>query len=248
MNWKKYVAASAAACAAVFAAAAWSPVSASAAAAAASAAPAAAAAQTAPAGATQVKSTAYRYTSGTYGYSITCPTKPVGVVPMSMFYEGEKGDVIIFENDGYALKKAWLVVPDAYSDKDIPDLRKLTEAQTKELIKRFTEKGGCEFVRIAEMNDNRGLYTVTAKEIEIDTDGDGKPDTTAKSDNQMVKTYFKGEYGGNFMVGLINNPDLTREAVAEYEAGLLSFQQWPTTAANGSTQNAKNTKNSKKKK
>ena len=52
----------------------------------------------------------------------------------------------------------------------------------------------------------------------------------------------------NSMVGLINNPDLTRESVAEYEAGLLSFQQWPTTAANGSTQNAKNTKNSKKKK
>ena len=226
MDLKRYAAMSAAVCAAVFVAAAWSPTAAWAAAAPTTAAKAPAL----PAGATQVKSTDYRYTSAIYGYSITCPTKPVGVIPMSMLYEGEKGDVIIFENDGYSLKKAWMVVPDAYTDKDIPDLSKLTEEQKKALIQKFTDKGGCEFVRIAEINDNRGLYTVTAKEVEIDTNGDGKPDTTAKADNQMVKTYFKGAYGGHFMVGLINNPDLTREAVAEYEAGLLSFQQWPTTA------------------
>ena len=165
MKVKKYFAASAFVCAAVFAANAGMP-STSYAAEATAAAPAAAPAA-ADSDATHVKSTEYRYTSEQYGYSITCPKKPVGVIPASALYEGQKGEVLIFDNDGYNIKRAWMVLADAYSDKDIPDLTKLTEDQQKELIKKFTDHGNYEFVRIAEMNGTKGLYTVTAKEIEV---------------------------------------------------------------------------------
>ena len=229
MKVKKYFAASAFVCAAVFAANAGMP-STSYAAEATAAAPAAAPAA-ADSDATHVKSTEYRYTSEQYGYSITCPKKPVGVIPASALYEGQKGEVLIFDNDGYNIKRAWMVLADSYSDKDIPDLTKLTEDQQKELIKKFTDHGNYEFVRIAEMNGTKGLYTVTAKEIEVDSNGDGKPDTTAKADSQMVETFFQGAYGGRFAVALLDNPELTREGVADYRAGLLTFQQWPTNAS-----------------
>ncbi len=174
-----------------------------------------------------IASTAYRYTSPVYGYSITCPVKPQ-VIPVSMIYADAHGDILIFDSVDFNIKQAWMVVPEAFKDGDIPDLKTLTDEQKEALFKEWQEKHGCEFARIVEMsNGTLGLYTVTAKDIDVDTDGDGKPDTQMHSDTQMIKTYFTGEYGGHFMVGLINNPDITREAVATYEAGLSSFQQWP---------------------
>lgn len=192
-----------------------------------------------------IASTAYRYTSPVYGYSITCPVKPT-VIPVSLIYADSHGDILIFDSVDFNIKQAWIVVPNAFKDGDIPDLKTLTEEQKNALFKEWQEKQGCEFVRVAEMNNGTmGLYTVTAKDIEVDTDGDGKPDTMMHSDNQMIKTYFTGEYGGHFMVGLINNPDLTREAVNTYEAGLMSFQQWPD---NINTHNKDTEKDSKDKK
>lgn len=174
-----------------------------------------------------IASTAYRYTSPVYGYSITCPVKPQ-VIPVSLIYADAHGDILIFDSVDFNIKQAWMVVPNAFKDGDIPDLKTLNDEQKEALFKEWQEKRGCEFARVAEMSDGTlGLYTVTAKDMEVDTDGDGKPDTMVHSDNQMIKTYFTGAYGGHFMVGLINNPDLTREAIATYEAGLNSFQQWP---------------------
>ena len=168
----------------------------------------------------------YTYTSEQYGYSIDCPQKPEGVIPASLLYADKKGDVLIFANDGYTIKKAWLILTDAFTDKDVPDLNKISEADAKTLTQNLLTHNGYEKVEIVPINaKDKGLYAVTAKEIEIDTNGDGKPDTTAKADTQMVLTFFRGERGGHFAVELIDNPTLTQANIDEYRAGISTFKE-----------------------
>ncbi|MBQ1914434.1 MAG: hypothetical protein II178_04350, partial [Selenomonadaceae bacterium] len=73
----------------------------------------------------------YSHVSREYGYGILCPKKPNVVVPASEFYgdENKKGEVLIFDNDGYNVKHAWVVLVDAFDDKGVPDLNKLSEEE-----------------------------------------------------------------------------------------------------------------------
>ncbi len=80
-----------------------------------------------------------------------------------------------------------------------------------------------------EFLDNKyGMYAITPKEYDVDTDGDGKFDDVAVASNQIIKTYLKGEYGGHFEISLMDNPSLSQEGIAIYNVGLTTFQQWPT--------------------
>lgn len=175
----------------------------------------------------------YKYTSERYGYSIICPYKPAGVIPLSSLYENERGDVLIFENEGYDIKQAWIVMVNAYNDNDLPDLSKMDEKQQQALIDKLMNGSGYEFVRIADINGRKGIYCVTAKIIDVDTNGDGKPDETLESDTQMIKTYFQGQFGGHYSIQLIDNPDLTRAGVQAYQMGICTFQEWPTKRQEG---------------
>lgn len=183
----------------------------------------------------------YKYTSERYGYSIVCPQKPVGVIPLSAMIETEHGDVLVFANEGYSLKRAWIIMTNAFTDKEVPpDLDKMNETQQKALIDNLMNTSGYEFVRIADINGRKGIYAVTAKIIDIDTNGDGKPDATAEADTQMIKTFFTGQFGGRFSVQLIDNPDLTQAGVQAYQMGLLTFQEWPTKMKDGKNVGKKN--------
>lgn len=174
----------------------------------------------------------YKYTSPRYGYSIKLPKKP-NVIPLSALptYENEKGEVLIFDNEGYNIKKAYIVMVDAFADEDIPQgLLAASDADKKKAIEEFSKKGLFDFVRVAEMEDGKaGMLCLSAKEIEVDTTGDGVPDEIMTSDNQMFMTYFRGDYGGRFMVGLMQNPVMTDLSQQEYQLALLTFHQWPTT-------------------
>lgn len=72
----------------------------------------------------------YTYTSKEYGYTIQCPQKP-NVIPASMLYEGKKGEVLIFANDGYAIKHAWIILTDAFDSKDTPDYNTIQKDEAK---------------------------------------------------------------------------------------------------------------------
>ncbi len=170
----------------------------------------------------------YKYTSQRYGYSIICPQKP-NVVPASTMDENARGDVLIFQNEGYDIINAWIVLVDAFDDKALPkDIGARSEEDQKKFIDRIMTSGGYEFVRLTDVQGQTGIYCVTAKILDIDTNGDGKIDETVTADTQMVKTFFRGQYGGRFSVQLIDNPDLTRAGIALYQLGMLTFQEWPS--------------------
>lgn len=193
-----------------------------------------------------------KYTSQRYGYSIICPKKP-NVIPASLLVEGAKGDVLIFENDGYDIKNAWVVLADAFDDAELPaDMGQKSEDEQKAYIDHLMNTAGYEFVRLTQVAGGTGIYAVTAKEIDVDTDGDGKPDDTMVAENQGIKTFFRGQYGGHFSVQLIDNPELSPAGVGLYQLGLLTFQEWPTAVEDGKVvqkdQDAKATNNKMDKK
>lgn len=168
----------------------------------------------------------YTYVSRDYGYSIDCPQKPLGVLPASVLYPNEKGEVLVFANDGYKINKAWLILTDAFPADELPNLDKLTEKGTRKLLDKLRQSGSYAYVDIIPLSGKKkGLFEVTSKEIEIDTDGDGKPDTKATADTQMALTFFRGEKGTRYAIELIDNPELTQANIDEYRAGMSTFKE-----------------------
>ncbi len=190
-----------------------------------------------------------KYTSQRYGYSIVCPRKPT-VVPLSVLFDdsSQKGEVLIFKSTGYDIGYGWIIMVDAFDEATIPpDITKSPEAEQKAFIDKFMEHSSYEFVRLTEVDGRSGVYAVTAKEIEVDTNGDGKMDEVLTAESQMIRTFFRGAYGGRFGIMLMDNPSLTREGVALYQLGILTFQEWPTSMQNGQNVEKQDKKDKKEK-
>lgn len=185
------------------------------------------AAEQAPAAATQSAEAAlpYTYTSQQYGYTIQCPQKPVGVIPASALYEDKKGEVLIFDNDGYNIKYAWVVLTDAFDNKSVPDLNKLKEPEAEKLLSGIMGSNGYEGIMLVNLNaKNKAIYAVTAKEVEIDENGDGQIDGVAKADTQMAVAFFRTEKGNRYGVELIDNPDLRESSLAAFQKGITTLK------------------------
>ena len=202
-----------------------------------------AAAQAAPAQVTLP----YTYTSQQYGYTIQCPQKPVGVIPASALYEDKKGEVLIFDNDGYNIKYAWVVLTDAFDNKNVPDLNKLKEPEAEKLLSGIMGSNGYEGIMLVNLNaKNKAIYAVTAKEVEIDEDGDGKVDGVAKADTQMAVVFFRTEKGNRYGVELIDNPDLRASSLAAFQKGITTLKDVDSKQLANSKDKKANTKSSKK--
>ncbi len=166
---------------------------------------------------------AYTYTSQEYGYSILCPKKP-NVIPASALYEGTKGEVLIFANEEYNIKLAWVVIVDAFDDKAVPDFNKLSEGEAKAYLDSVRKK--YQEVDLAEIGkNNKAFFAITAKEIEIDTTGDGTPDTVATQDHQAMLVFFRTPKGGRYQVQLIDNPVLRPETMSDCRMAISTFRE-----------------------
>ena len=92
---------------------------------------------------------------------------------------------------------------------------------------------------------NKAIYAVTAKEVEIDTDGDGKADEVAKADTQMAVAFFRTPSGKRYGVELIDNPNLRAYSLAAFQKGIATLTDSQDKAVTNSS-NAKKNKKSKK--
>jgi hypothetical protein len=112
----------------------------------------------------------------------------VGVIPASTFYEGKEGEILVFENEEYNIKSAWIILKNAFTDQSVPDLNKISDEDAGKLLQRIMKSNGYEGIMMVPVSThNKGIYAVTAKVIEIDTDGDGTPDTTAEAIQQAMQ-------------------------------------------------------------
>lgn len=162
----------------------------------------------------------YLYESKAYGYRIMCPKAPVGVIPASVLYEGRKGEVLIFENEEYNIKYAWVVLVDAFSADALPDLNSIDREQAETLLKGIMGSNGYEGIMLVNLTErNKAIFAMTAKEIEIDEDGDGVVDAAAHADTQMAVLFFRGANGERYGLELIDNPELRAASVSAFVEG-----------------------------
>lgn len=166
----------------------------------------------------------YLYTSEKFGYSIKCPQKPLAVMNLSIFSPEEKGDILVFENDGYNLTKYWIVSPDAFSNDTFPDLDNITQEEKTALFTHLAVERGYETVTLVPIHGHNAIYGVTAKNVLIDSDKDGKVDKTIEQPGQSIETYFKGKKT-NYCVTLTSKTTLTQDDINAYQYGLLSFME-----------------------
>ncbi len=167
----------------------------------------------------------YVYTSKEYGYTINCPQKP-NVIPASALFADKKGEILIFANEEYNIKNAWVIITDAFDNKSVPDLNKINQEEATKYCNSLMSSNGYEAIElISRTKKDKAIYAITAKEIEIDSDGDGKPDMTAKADTQMAVTFFRGNKGGRYSIQLIDNPELRDSAVDLFQKGVTTFKE-----------------------
>lgn len=197
----------------------------------------------------------YKHTSARYGYSIFCPMQP-SVVPASAYNDVDKGDVLIFSGTYDNIKKGWVICRNAYDSSIIPDnLGEMSEEEARNFLAEFSAKYGLAYAQIVEIDTptesdgtagqqaRYGIVGPTSMQVEIDTDGDGVMDDVATADNQMMKIFVRGQYGGHFVLGLIESEGLKDADVTEFlNAGIYTFQEWPTATIDKAKTEAKNKK------
>mgnify|MGYP002626231536 CR=1 FL=1 len=167
----------------------------------------------------------YVYTSTKYGYTINCPQKP-NVIPADSLYEGKEGEILIFANEGYTINHAWVIIKNAFEDSKVPDLNTIDEEAAKSYLNGLMNSNGYEAIELINRNaTDKAIYAITAKEMEIDTDGDGQPDTVATANSQMAVTFFRGNKGGRYSIQLIDNPELRDTAIDSFQKGVVSFTE-----------------------
>ncbi len=172
---------------------------------------------------------AYYYTSREYGYTIACPIKPLGVIPASAFYEDKKGEILVFQNQEYTVLNGWAILVDAFDNEAVPDLNAMTEEEATDYLQKLMKSYGYEGISLVNLTENnKGIFAITGKEVEIDTNGDGVPDMTATASNQEAVTFFRSDKGRCFDVRLIDNPTLRPEAVKIYQIGVSSLKDLGT--------------------
>lgn len=146
----------------------------------------------------------YAYTSDTYGFSIQAPQKPIGVLNLSSEFPGKKGVIMVFDNEGYQIKHAWIISTEGFSGQDPKDLDTMTPEATKKYLAELM-RGAYEFAGVVQVDGRKALYTVT------------------KGENKRVMTYVKGDKG-YYAIILIENPEITSERVTEFQEGVKSFK------------------------
>ena len=192
----------------------------------------------------------YTYISQEYNYSIKCPKRP-NVIPASVLFEGDnnkKGEVLIFENEEYEIKRAWLVLTDAFNTMAVPNFN----TASKDLINQYItelQKQGYEDMQIINVTkDNKGVFALTAKEIEIDEDGDGKPDGVAIAENRGAITYFRMPDGRCFSVQMIGTNGINDLDIENFKTALSTIGDANVANQDSSTSDKQDKKSKKEKK
>ena len=153
-----------------------------------------------------------------------CPQQPAFVIP-SVELDGHEGEVLIFENEDYYIKYAWVIHVNAFPEDGVPNLNAISPEESVELLKGIMGSNGYEGIMLINLTeDNKAIFATTAKEIEIDEDGDGTPDATAKADSQMAVLFFRGANGTRYGLELIDNPELRASSVSAFLAGARTMQ------------------------
>ena len=172
------------------------------------------------------KSEGVEYVSEEYHYSIMCPSEP-RLLPARVMYDdaSKQGEMLVFESEGFDVKSGWVIMFDAFDTTMVPNFNK----DSKKFIAQYIDakkanEGYDRFELIEVTKGNKGVLGITAKEIEIDEDGDGTIDGVAIADRQEAVIFFRTTLGRCTSVTLLDN-DISEPALEKFRAALSTFKE-----------------------
>ena len=187
----------------------------------------------------------FEYVSEEYHYSIVCPSEPK-VLPLRVMYDdpSKQGEMLVFESEGFDVKSGWVIMFDAFDTTMVPNFNNDSKKFIEQYIDAKKANEGYDVFQLIEVTKgNKGVLGVTAKEIEIDEDGDGTIDGVAIADHQEAIVFFRTTLGRCTSITLLGG-DVSEPAINNFRAALETFKE--VTANDKKDKKDKSDKKSKK--
>lgn len=164
----------------------------------------------------------YEYTSETYGFKITCPAKPIVVVnPFEDPYQ--KGELLVFANEGIKIIYGYQILLDAFKDNAVPDFNASNRQFIDAYLEKMREDDAYEYVELVNVSKgNRGVMALTAKEITILNDK-GEVEGTLVADRQSAFTFFRTSGGRCISIQLLAE-DFGEDNINDYRKSISTFR------------------------
>ena len=157
------------------------------------------------------------YKSAAYGYKIKCPFNPVAVTDLKFDEPAEKGEMLVFLNDGAEVELGYRITLDAFPDKNAPNFNKDDEKTLNSYLDYLKRVNPLDTAMITNLGaNNKGAFIVTAKEIENDK---GEKIT---ADTQIAMVIFRTPNGGRISIQLLTN-EFSQELVDAFIYSCSTF-------------------------
>lgn len=167
----------------------------------------------------------YTYTSEDYKYSIVCPIKPLAAVRPAWFEPNQKGEMLVFANEGFDIQYAYVIQVDAFDTNKVPDFNHGTMAAIGEYLKGLQTNGGfakAEWVDLTKKN--KGVVAITAEKIEVRNNETGEVEGELVADRQDIYTFFRTPEGRCISIQLINQNTEDRRFRDTYRYSVTTFK------------------------
>ena len=156
------------------------------------------------------------YKSGTYGYKIKCPFNPA-VTDLKFDEPSEKGEMLIFLNDGPEIVLGYRINLNAFPNQNAPDFNKDDQKTLDSYLEYLKTVNPLDTAMITNIgNNNKGVFMVTAKEFENEN---GEKVT---ADNQIAMVIFRTKNGGRISMQLLTK-EFTQEIVDAFLYSVSTF-------------------------
>ena len=169
----------------------------------------------------------YEYTSQVFGFKMICPAKPTVVV--NPFEDPkQKGELLVFANDGMKIIYGFQIMIDAFDTKKVPDFNKDKNKVIDSYIEKLKADNAYEFVGVETVSrssagvENKGVVLITAKEIEV-RDDNGEVIDTLVADEQTAYTFFRTRSGRCISIQLITS-DFNEDNLKDYRNSVATYR------------------------
>ena len=164
----------------------------------------------------------FEYTNQTYGFKIACPAEPK-VVVNPFENPQERGELLVFANDGMKILYGYQIKLDAFDDKTVPDFNKANKKTLDAYLEKLRVNDAYEYAEIGNISaDNKAVFAVTAKEIEVKGD-DGEIEGVLTAETQNAIAFFRTKSGRCISIQFITDK-IDDEAVENFRKSVMSYQ------------------------
>lgn len=164
----------------------------------------------------------FEYTSQTYGFKILCPAEPK-VVVNPFENPKERGELLVFANDGIKVLYGYQIKLDAFDNKSVPDFNKANKKTLDAYLEKLRINEAYEYAEIGNISaDNKAVFAVTAKEIEVKGD-DGEVEGVLTAETQNAIAFFRTKSGRCISIQFITDK-IDDEAVENFRKSVMSYQ------------------------